>query len=77
MGKVPHIKIDGELKPQPLLTRSIKRKKHDPAVVQQTENAIKRILRLCANNVDLAQARLMKQVSSKTKNFSDLQVIKR
>lgn len=39
MGKVPHIKIDSELKPQPLLTRSIKRKMHDPAVVQQTENA--------------------------------------
>lgn len=50
---------------------------HDPAVVQQTENAIKRILWLCANNVDLAQVKLMKQVSSKTKNFSDLQVIKR
>lgn len=77
MGKVPHITIDSELKPQPLLTRSTKRKMHDPAVVQQTENAIKLILRLCANNVDLAQAKLMKQVSSKTKNFSDLQVIKR
>lgn len=49
---------------------------HDPAVVQQTENP-ERILWLCANNVDLAQAKLMKQVSSKTKNFSDLQVIKR